>query len=176
MANLLDLPNRALSWVGKQFIDNPYKDRFKKKVWEDIMEDEDYRMFPYEDAKGHRTTGIGHLGDDPRNIEEGLLGYIDKAITTPSEAESLSAMDIDDKISDARSFLGPDVFDNLSEQAKLAAISMNFRGDLRGSPKTAALIRQGDMEAAAIELLDNDDYKRGIARYRFEKNARRLRM
>tara|TARA_R110002020_G_C15845627_1_gene735619 strand:+ start:41 stop:571 length:531 start_codon:yes stop_codon:yes gene_type:complete len=176
MDNLLDLPNRALSWVGEKFIDNPYKDPFKKKVWEDIMGDEDYRMLPYEDVKGHRTTGIGHLGDDPRNVKQGLLGFIDKSITTPSEAESLSAMDIDDKIADARSFLGPAVYDNLSEEAKLAVISMNFRGDLRGSPKTADLIRQGNMKAAAIELLDNDDYRKGIARLRFEKNARRLQM
>ena len=176
MAGLLDLPNIALSLVGERFLDNPYKDPFKKKVWEDIRGDEGYRMLPYGDVKGHRTTGIGHLGDDPRNVRQGLLGFIDKSITTPNEAESLLAMDIDRKMADARSFLGKAVFDNLSEQAKMAVISMNFRGDLRGSPKTADLIRRGKMKAAATEFLVNDDYRKGIARYRFEKNARRLQM
>ena len=57
---------------------------------------------------------------------------------------------------------------------------MNFRGDLIKSPDTVKLIKQGRMEEASKEFLDNDDYRRskkagtGIWE-RFEKNAERLR-
>ena len=52
---------------------------------------------------------------------------------------------------------------------------MTFRGDLKKTHKFVKLIKQGRMDEAATEFLDNNDYRAGIARRRFEKNAERLR-
>lgn len=180
--SLLDLTgkmaNKAVSAPLKTFIDNPYKDPFKRMVWEDLLEDEDYRFFPYfptkgEEKKGIKTRGIGHFGDDPSDAQS---GWFNRNTTTPNEAEALFKKDIEDKIKTARNTLTPSVYDGLSEQAKLAVISMVFRGDLLKTHTTTKLIKQGRMKEAAIEFLDNDDYRKGIARNRFEKNARRLQM
>ena len=171
-----DLKSAAI----KKIIDNPYKDPFKRKVFDDILDDEGYSLLSYEDTKGKPTVGIGHLGGDPRATGTGFLGTVDRFFTTPDEATTLAVKDIDEKIASARSFLTPSVYDNLSESAKLAVVNMNFRGDLIKSPATVKLIKQGRMEEASKEFLDNDDYRRskkagtGIWE-RFEKNAERLR-
>ena len=180
MDKAIDEGNRFISAPFEKMIENPYKDPFKRKVFDDVLEDEGYRLFPYGDVKGKLTTGIGHLGGDPRDVGTGFLGAVDRAFTTPDEAGSLAAKDIDEKIATAKRILTPSVYDGLSEDAKLAVINMIFRGDLKETHRTTSLIKQGRMDEAAIEFLDNDDYRdskkagTGIWK-RFEKNAERLR-
>ena len=175
MDRAIDVGNKYISAPFEKMIENPYKDPFKRKVFDDVLEDEGYRLFPYGDVKGKLTTGIGHLGGDPRDVGTGFLGAVDRAFTTPDEAGSLAAKDIDEKIATARRVLTPSVYDNLSEDAKLAVVNMTFRGDLKKTHKFVKLIKQGRMDEAATEFLDNNDYRAGIARRRFEKNAERLR-
>ena len=178
MEKAIDVGNKYMSAALR--IDNPYKDPFKREVFDDILEDEGYRLFSYGDTKGNVTVGIGHLGGDPSATGTGFLGAVDRTFTTPDEATTLAVKDIDEKIASARNVLTPPVYDNLSESAKLAVVNMNFRGDLIQSPATVKLIQQGKMEEAAKEFLNNDDYRRskkagtGIWK-RFEKNAERLR-
>jgi len=178
MEKAIDVGNKYMSAALR--IDNPYKDPFKREVFDDILEDEGYRLFSYGDTKGNVTVGIGHLGGDPSATGTGFLGAVDRTFTTPDEATTLAVKDIDEKIASARNVLTPPVYDNLSESAKLAVVNMNFRGDLIKSPATVKLIQQGKMEEAAKEFLNNDDYRRskkagtGIWK-RFEKNAERLR-
>jgi len=178
MEKAIDVGNKYMSAALR--IDNPYKDPFKREVFDDILEDEGYRLLSYGDTKGNVTVGIGHLGGDPSATGTGFLGAVDRTFTTPDEATTLAVKDIDEKIASARNVLTPPVYDNLSESAKLAVVNMNFRGDLIKSPATVKLIQQGKMEEAAKEFLNNDDYRRskkagtGIWK-RFEKNAERLR-
>ena len=178
MDRAIDVGNKYISAALR--IDNPYKDPFKREVFDDILEDEGYRLLSYGDTKGNVTVGIGHLGGDPSATGTGFLGAVDRTFTTPDEATTLAVKDIDEKIASARNVLTPPVYDNLSESAKLAVVNMNFRGDLIQSPATVKLIQQGKMEEAAKEFLNNDDYRRskkagtGIWK-RFEKNAERLR-
>ena len=178
MEKAIDVGNKYMSAALR--IDNPYKDPFKREVFDDILEDEGYRLLSYGDTKGNVTVGIGHLGGDPSATGTGFLGAVDRTFTTPDEATTLAVKDIDEKIASARNVLTPPVYDNLSESAKLAVVNMNFRGDLIQSPATVKLIQQGKMEEAAKEFLNNDDYRRskkagtGIWK-RFEKNAERLR-
>ena len=178
MEKAIDVGNKYMSAALR--IDNPYKDPFKREVFDDILEDEGYRLLSYGDTKGNVTVGIGHLGGDPSATGTGFLGAVDRTFTTPDEATTLAVKDIDEKIASARNVLTPPVYDNLSESAKLAVVNMNFRGDLIQSPATVKLIQQGRMEEAAKEFLNNDDYRRskkagtGIWK-RFEKNAERLR-
>ena len=178
MDRAIDVGNKYISAALR--IDNPYKDPFKREVFDDILEDEGYRLLSYGDTKGNVTVGIGHLGGDPSATGTGFLGAVDRTFTTPDEATTLAVKDIDEKIASARNVLTPPVYDNLSESAKLAVVNMNFRGDLIKSPATVKLIQQGKMEEAAKEFLNNDDYRRskkagtGIWK-RFEKNAERLR-
>ena len=178
MEKAIDVGNKYMSAALR--IDNPYKDPFKREVFDDILEDEGYRLLSYGDTKGNVTVGIGHLGGDPSATGTGFLGAVDRTFTTPDEATTLAVKDIDEKIASARNVLTPSVYDNLSESAKLAVVNMNFRGDLIKSPATVKLIQQGKMEEAAKEFLNNDDYRRskkagtGIWK-RFEKNAERLR-
>ena len=180
MDRAIDVGNKYMSAPLEMMVDNPYKDPFKKEVFDDILEDEGYRLFSYGDTKGNVTVGIGHLGGDPSATGTGFLGAVDRTFTTPDEATTLAVKDIDEKIASARNVLTPPVYDNLSESAKLAVVNMNFRGDLIQSPATVKLIQQGKMEEAAKEFLNNDDYRRskkagtGIWK-RFEKNAERLR-
>ena len=180
MDKATEAANAALSYPLEKMIDNPYKDPFKREVFDDILEDEGYRLLSYGDTEGNPTVGIGHLGGDPSATGTGFLGAVDRTFTTPDEATTLAVKDIDEKIASARNVLTPPVYDNLSESAKLAVVNMNFRGDLIQSPATVKLIQQGKMEEAAKEFLNNDDYRRskkagtGIWK-RFEKNAERLR-
>ena len=180
MDRAIDVGNKYMSAPLEMMVDNPYKDPFKREVFDDILEDEGYRLFSYGDTEGNPTVGIGHLGGDPSATGTGFLGAVDRTFTTPDEATTLAVKDIDEKIASARNVLTPPVYDNLSESAKLAVVNMNFRGDLIQSPATVKLIQQGKMEEAAKEFLNNDDYRRskkagtGIWK-RFEKNAERLR-
>ena len=177
--------NKIISKPFESLIENPYKDPFKRQVFDDVLEDEGYRLLPYEDTSGNLTTGIGNFGYDPRDTKTGSFSDFrssyDRALTTPSEATDLAVKNIEEKIATAKRVLTPSVYDGLSEQAKLAVINMIFRGDLLKTHRTTKLIKQGRMKEAAVELLDNNNYRdskkagTGIWK-RFEKNARRLQM
>jgi len=165
--------NESLSYLMKDSIKNPYTSgTLKNEMFDELLEDEGYRFGGYSDPgeDANLTTGIGHLDIDP------TAGFW----VNPDEATDLFVRDIDEKYSDAISWLTPDVFNNLSWDAKKAVINMNFRGDLRGSDETSKLIRQGRMSDAAKEYLDHDGYRaaqsgglKGIVD-RMEENARRL--
>jgi len=158
-------------------VENPYKDHFKRRVFDDILSDEGYQMFAYKDTKGYTTTGVGHKGYDPED-REGLFGLADRMISTPKEASALAKRDIDEKIETVKRIMG-DRWDYLSDNAKMSIINMAFRGDFKSTYKFVELIKQGKMEEAAKEFLNNNDYllskKAGTGIWkRFEKNAQRL--
>ena len=177
--------NKVISKPFESLIKNPYKDPFMRKVFDDVLEDEGYRLLPYEDTGRKLTTGIGNLGYDPRDTKTGHFSDIrssyDRAFTSPSEATDLTVKNIEEKIETAKRVLTPSVYDGLSESAKLAVKNMIFSGYLKKHHDTTKLIKQGRMKEAAVEFLDNDNYRdskkagTGIWK-RFEKNARRLQM
>ena len=99
-------------------------------------------------------------------------------ISTPKEASALAKRDIDEKIETVKRIMG-DRWDYLSDSARMALINMAFRGDFKSTYRFVELIKQGKMEEAAKEFLNNNDYllskKAGTGIWkRFEKNAQRL--
>jgi len=53
-------------------------------------------------------------------------------------------------------------FNNLSDNLKKNIVSSWYRGSLSGSPKTIKLINEGKFKQAAIEFLNNDEYKKAV--------------
>lgn len=164
--------NREISNRMKGRIENPYSaGTLKNEMFDELLEDEGYRFGAYGDTKNNLTAGVGHLVKD-----ETAGNWV-----FPKEAADLLSDDIDEKYRDAIKHLTQDAFNNLSWDAKKAVINMNFRGDLRGSPVTSELLRQGRMPDAAKQYLINKEYEdakkdgnlSGIVD-RMEENARRL--
>jgi hypothetical protein len=163
----LELSNRM-----KGSIKNPYPaGTLKNEMFDELLEDEGYRFGMYGDTKNNFTTSVGHLVTD-----ETAGNWV-----FPEDASDLLSDDIDEKYRDAINYLTPEAFNNLSWDAKKAVVNMNFRGDLRGSPVTSELLRQGRMSDAAKQYLINKEYEvakksgdlSGIVD-RMEENARRL--
>jgi GH24 family phage-related lysozyme (muramidase) len=53
-------------------------------------------------------------------------------------------------------------FDNLSDNLKKNIVSSWYRGSLSGSPKTIKLINEGKFKEAAVEFLNNVEYKEAV--------------
>jgi GH24 family phage-related lysozyme (muramidase) len=111
----------------------------------------------YKDDKGNWTIGVGHL------ITEGEMDRFRGRKLTEQEIEDLFTEDLNKKFKLAKSELGK-TFDNLSPQLKVAVIDGFFRGDLSGSPRTLELMQAGKWTDAAVEFLNNNEYRASLAK------------
>lgn len=141
--------------------------------------------YTYRDHKGNLTVGVGHLitrndpvlkrvaGENYNVIVSGRRPLSDK------QMQQLFDYDVQSKISLAKRKLGN--FDNLPKSTQNAIVDGFFRGDLSGSPKTLKLMNSGDFKSAAIEYLNNKEYREsrkagtGVAP-RMERNAAEFRL
>lgn len=148
------------------------------KAREYIRSNEGVRNRPYRDSKGLWTVGIGHLMG-PEDIKT----FSGKTLTD-QQINQLFERDLTAKERAARKALGAS-YDRLPGDAKVAVLDGFFRGDLSGSPKTLKLLKDGELEKAATEYLNNAEYRaslelnkkgtpHGVAR-RMERNAAALR-
>ena len=102
------------------------------------------------DTEEHYTIGYGHYGKDVKK----------DATISQEEALRLLDKDIDKRLVAIRKTL-PD-YDSMSDNLQVEIAQGWFRGDISGSPKTLALIKQGKYAEAADEFLDNDEYRNAV--------------
>ena len=136
--------------------------------------------YAYRDHKGYLTVGVGHLvlRNDP--ILKRVAGKNYNAVVSgrvplnDNQMKQLFDHDVQAKIRLAKSKVNN--FDKLPTAVRNAVVDGFFRGDLSGSPKTLGLMNSGDFKAAAVEYLDNNEYRKskkegtGVAP-RMERNA-----
>ena len=111
---------------------------------------------PYQDDKGHWTIGVGHL------IRPGEMNRFRGRKLSNDEIEDLFTEDFNARMKLAKQELGQ-TFAKMSPELKVAAIDGFFRGDLSGSPMTLDLMREGKWADAAVEFLNNDEYRASLA-------------
>jgi lysozyme len=107
-----------------------------------LIDEEDFRLFPYKDTKGKITIGIG------RNLSDTGI--------TKNEAIYLCNNNINNTISDLRANL--DYFDSLPDNVQIVLIDMCFNmgiGTLLEFHNTLAYIKEGDYIEASKEMLQS---------------------
>ena len=136
--------------------------------------------YAYKDHKGHLTIGVGHLVTPNDPVLKRIAGRNYDAIRSGrmplnnKQMQQLFDHDSQSKIKLAKRKIRN--FDNLSKSMQNAVVDGFFRGDLSGSPKTLKLINSGDFKGAAVEYLNNNEYRKskkdktGVAP-RMERNA-----
>lgn len=124
-----------------------------------IRKYEGFRSKPYKDSEGNWTIGIGTKIGKGTDADLSASGYKDKEITE-EEAAKLAKKDILAKaeLAAAMDQLGP-VFEKLAPETLAHVVSGYYRGDLSGSPKAKALLREEKFAEAAKEFLDSDEYR-----------------
>ena len=109
-----------------------------------IKKHEGKRLEAYPDRGGY---AIGY----------GRFGVLKNAKITDEQAESYFEEDFQAKVAAARKAIPK--FDSLSDELKAEITQGFFRGDLSGSPKALALINEGKFSEAAVEFLNNNEYR-----------------
>ena len=107
----------------------------------------------FDDEKNF-TIGYGR---NNANVKEGDT-------ITQEQAEKFLAEDIEVRLEEIQDLI-PN-FPNLSKPLQIALFSEYYRGSVRQSPKTVALINQGKYQEAAAEFLNNDEYRNAVQRKR----------
>ena len=134
-------------------------DRFKENrtIGDYIQGNEGRVLEIYNDVKKNPTFGVGHLLTAKEALEI-------QNITDPKELEFLSdsffEKDLDDKIKLTKKLVPK--YDSFPIDIKKVLVDSVFRGGLSGSPKTLELINAGDFNNAAIEFLDNKEYRKAL--------------
>ena len=150
----------------------PKSDPLRKALVEKLKEDEGVRPRIYKDHYGNWTIGVGHL------VTPEELPYYRNRTLSQKEIFDLLDKDIDWKLSLVKKDFPK--FDSYPFDLKMMIVNGYYRGDLSGSPRTKALIRQGKYKEAADEYLDNKEFRReakaksGVYK-RMLKNANVLR-
>ena len=136
--------------------------------------------YAYRDHKGYLTVGVGHLvlRNDPilkrvagKNYNAVISGRVP---LNDSQMKQLFNYDVQSKIKLAKSKVHN--FGRLPTTVQNAIVDGFFRGDLSGSPNTLELMNSGDFKGAAVEYLNNNEYRKskrertGVAP-RMERNA-----
>ena len=93
---------------------------------------------------------------------------------TKEQAEKNLAEDVEVRLEEIQDLI-PN-FANISEPLQIALFSEYYRGSVRQSPKTVALINQGRFQEAAAEFLNNDEYRNAVKRKRKGIRERMLRV
>ncbi len=96
------------------------------------------------------TSGYGFYNKD--NKEDGMV----------SEEQAMKDLKNNIKLKLIQTKKNIKNFDSLSNNLKKNIVSSWYRGSLSGSPKTIRLINEGKFEEAAIEFLNNDEYKAAV--------------
>ena len=96
-------------------------------------------------------------GEEKFTIGFGSYGAKEGETITKKEAEKRLISDIEKRIPEIKNAI-PD-FENFSDQLQKALFYEWFRGSLVQSPKTRKLINEGKFSEAAVEFLNNDEYK-----------------
>lgn len=123
----------------------------------------------YKDHKGNWTIGIGHL------VKPQELQKFKGRVLSDNEVQEIFNNDIKSKLNMIQSEFG-DQFESFSDNLKIAILDGYFRGDLSGSPRTIKLLKAGQFKDAAIEYLNNAEYRQSKAQgtgvaSRMERNA-----
>ena len=107
----------------------------------------------FEDEKNF-TIGYGR---NNASIKEGDKITLEQANKNLAEDVEVRLEEIQDLIPN---------FSNLSQPLQIALFSEYYRGSVRQSPKTVALINAGRYQEAAAEFLNNDEYRNAVKRKR----------
>ena len=136
--------------------------------------------YAYKDHKGYLTVGVGHLVTRNDPILKKIVGKNYSVVISgrmpldDSQMQQLFDYDVQSKLKLAKSKVNN--FDRLPTAVQNAIVDGFFRGDLSGSPNTLELMNSGDFKAAAVEDLNNDEYRKskkertGVAP-RMQRNA-----
>lgn len=113
-----------------------------------------YEGFDEVARKGHKekhlTIGHGHYGPDVKPGQR----------ITREEADVLLQKDIRRRIPEIKGLIPK--FNTFSPEAQIALFGEYYRGSLGGSPKTLEHINAGRFSEAAVEFLDNDEYRNRV--------------
>ena len=137
-----NLPNDKVVLYGQDAIDRVREmegGRELSLAEELVIREEGFVNKIYEDTKGIRTYGVGQTG---------------KYMTMPFGEVFKIHED------DARKYI-PD-YDNLNDKGKAAIMSAAYRCDLQQSPTFRKLFNKKKYKEAAIEFLNNDDYRKSL--------------
>ena len=124
-----------------------------------LRKHEGFKSKPYRDSKKLWTIGIGtKIGDG----SDAALAASKYRGTEISEADALALAKKDmlakAELAASADQLGP-VFNELAPETLAQVVSGYYRGDLSGSPKTKALLRERKFGEAAKEFLNSAEYK-----------------
>ena len=117
----------------------------------------------FEDEKNF-TIGYGR---NNASIKEGDKITLEQANKNLAEYVEIRLEEIQDLIPN---------FANLSQPLQIALFSEYYRGSVRQSPKTVALINAGRYQEAAAEFLNNDEYRNAVKRKRRGIKERMMRV
>lgn len=111
----------------------------------------DYRK-PYNDHKGKRTIGVGHLVTDAEKAARTF-----KKRLSEDQVLALFKRDIKSKLDSAHRLFPK--YEEYPTDLKIKLLDGIFRGDVSGSPSTIKLINKGQWQRAANEFLDSREYR-----------------
>ena len=98
----------------------------------------------------HFTIGHGHYGPDVKPGQR----------ITEEEAGILLNKDVRRRIPEIKNLIPK--FDSFPIKAQIALFGEYYRGSLKGSPETLKHINAGRFSEAAVEFLDNDEYRNRV--------------
>lgn len=138
-----------------------------------LKQSEGWRPRLYKDHKGNPTVGHGALVDGsfkstmkkvfPHQSDEWVKKVSSGNMElTAAQGHELLTYQAREKHNETRNMIGHDMFDNMHPELQTALTDAHFRGSLRGSPKTMALIKAGDLQGASKEFLNNDEYRQSV--------------
>lgn len=135
-------------------------EQFKKKRYEDWQAKnfahflKEYEGFDEVARKGshedYLTIGHGHYGPDVKRGQR----------ITKEEADALLRQDVRERMPKIKKLIPK--FDTFPIKAQIALFGEYYRGSLGGSPETVKHINKGEFNEAAVEFLNNEEYKNRV--------------
>lgn len=125
-------------------------EEMRRNYFKEILrKDEGLRLEPYKPVPTEKyfTIGYGHYGSDVTGMKK----------ITKERAEELLDQDVRKRMKAITRTL-PDFY-TYPMDLQGAIFSEYFRGSITGSPKTVNLLNKGLFGDAAVEYLDNDEYR-----------------
>ena len=116
----------------------------ERLILEEGFEDKAYKP---KASEQYFTIGYGHYGPDVKPDMK----------LSEEEAKNLLRKDIAERMPEIKKAIKN--YGNLSDELKVEIAQSWFRGGIAKSPNTIGLINKGDFKSAAIEFLNNDEYR-----------------